>query len=69
MTTKTTDLWLSRDPNGDYWASEKEPFRQRDALGDWWWDTGDGDMDAPTFYPVIRKGTKRRIRVTVEVLR
>jgi hypothetical protein len=71
MTTKTTDLWLSRDPDGAYWASVDAPHKY-DHGTHWVWvpDTGNlrvwyGLVDVPT----LRKGTKRRIRVTVEVLR
>ncbi len=70
MTTKTTDLWLSRDPDGTYWRSDTEPKKR--PLGDaglWEWGGDDLYADVPAFLPSLRKGTKRRIRVTVEVLR
>lgn len=70
MTAKTTDLWLSRDPDGTYWVSEEEPEKR--LFGDSWdweWDKGEPLVDVPVFFPALRKGTKRRIRVTVEVLR
>ncbi len=74
MTTKTTDLWLSRDPDGSYWVSEQEPHKY--VRADFWaWYAEEGpiaqvrDRDWMRFYPSLRKGTKRPIRVTVEVLR
>jgi hypothetical protein len=70
MTTKTTDLWLSRDPDGAYWISKQEPVLRI------WGDTVAWvDEDGPIFeceghwLPTVRKGKKARIRVTVEVLR
>ncbi len=69
MTTKTADLWLSRDPDGTYCVSEAEPMRIDDAK-DWdWWIEGTWEHPDLIVVPPIRKGTKRRIRVTVEVLR
>ena len=71
MTTKTTDLWLSRDPDGSYWVSEEEP-RKYDNGVYWVWATDEGLLAEHTGLigvPTLRKGTKRPIRVTVEVLR
>ncbi len=70
MTTKTADLWLSRDPDGSYWVSEEEPQKIRGDRG-WWFGILNGpDVSVPEFdVPFIRKGTKRPIRVTVEKLR
>ena len=69
MTTKTTDLWLSRDPDGSYWVSEDEPTKVRVSRNDWWWDSDEFVSVLQFHTPALRKGTKRRIRVTVEVLR
>jgi len=68
VTTKTTDLWLSRDPDGTYCVSEAKPERNDEEDWEWfpegrWWQP---DLIS---VPALRKGTKRRIRVTVEVLR
>jgi hypothetical protein len=69
MSTKTTDLWLSRDPDGYYSASMTEPVRKRTgAFPNWFWDAPHiKDVGYPL--AALRKGTKRRIRVTVEVLK
>ncbi len=68
MTTKTTDLWLARDPNGSYWLSDNEPEKVQYDSGDWKWATY-GLVSKQSIFPDMPKGTKRRIRVTVEVLR
>lgn len=69
MNTKTTDLWLSRDPDGSHWFSADEPDKATDGRGTWWWQAHDSARTVPFDVPIIRKGTKRPIRVTVEVLR
>jgi hypothetical protein len=71
MTTKTTELWLSRDADGSYWASRQEPVLRiwGDSVA---WVNDNGPIfpwEVPNSLPTVRKGTKRRIRVTVEVLR
>ena len=73
MTTKTTDLWLSRDPDGSYWVSEQEPRKFYDGAH-WVWAPDEGLLGEPqcplmSGIPFLRKGTKRRVRITVEVLR
>lgn len=72
MTTKTTDLWLSRDPDGEMWLHLEEPVRETGVSDGWWFNTSSGHSETwPAFIapPTLRKGTKRPIRVTVEVLR
>lgn len=68
MTTKTTDLWLSRDPDGSYWMSDDEPQKIEYENGDWKWSAFKLASKRELF-PDMLEGTKLPIRVTVEVLR
>ena len=69
--SKTTELWLARDPDGYAWCCTKEPTGVSD-FGDWEIPTDDDlwfrSDDFPVKFPAIRKGTKRRVRVTLEVI-
>ncbi len=66
-----SEVWLARDGDGEYGVYELEPVWEKDK--NWFDSEGKYAMFAPWHIkalsiPTLRKGTKKKIRITVEVL-
>lgn len=66
---RETHMWVFRDPDGSYWASEREPKKYHNGR-ERVWGTSDGwlvEWRGPLAPPTLRKGTKARVFATIEV--